>query len=100
VHEAGRLDGAAGRHQRLTGDLPAEDPLGADGRAHAAKRRLPDLAQIEHFEQLVDGRLAAEHAHRLGRAADDASTREPSWCTRSVLVEPGALGGLPATTTT
>ncbi|BCJ50983.1 hypothetical protein Asp14428_24580 [Actinoplanes sp. NBRC 14428] len=35
-----------------------------------------------------------------GRHTVLGSTSEPSWWTRRVLVEPGAFGGLPATTTT
>ena len=102
VHLALRVDGAAGRDQRLAGDLAAEHPLRADRRADPPERRLADRVEVQHLQELVDRGLADERldsGHCIARA-DAASTSEPSWCTRRVLVEPGVPGGLPATITT
>ena len=71
------LDGTAGRHQRLPGHLPAEDPLRTDLGAVALELVGGERPQVEQFEQLVDGRLAghqvgqlvaAESAPQAGRA--------------------------------
>ena len=102
VHEPLRVDGAAGGDQGLAGDLAAVHPLWADRGAHPPEGHLAGRVEVQHFEQLVDRRLADRDptvAHCSARA-DAASTSEPSWCTRSVLVEPGVPGGLPATITT
>ena len=88
--------GTAGRDQCLACHLAAEHPLGAGLRAHALEGGRVDLLEVEDLEQLVDGGLALQ---RQGHT-EAGSTSEPSWCTRRVFVEPGAFGGLPATTTT
>jgi len=63
---------------------------------HFAGRRALDIEGLgdKIVDQLVDGGLTG------GRVRQRVSTSDPSWCTRSVLVEPGVPGGLPATTTT
>ena len=94
VHEPGRVDSTPGRHQRLPGHLPAEDPLLPDRRALPLEVVRAQPPQVEQRQQLVDGRLPGDYP---GHAK---SVIEPSWCTRSVLVEPGVPGGLPATITT
>jgi hypothetical protein len=96
VHGAGRVDSAAGGDQGLAGDLTAEDSLRTDLGAFALERGRVDLLEVENLEELVDGGLSGE---RQGQTVA-GSTSVPSWWTRSVLVAPGALGGLPATTTT
>ena len=96
VHGALGVDRTPGGDQGLPGDLAAEDALGAGLRALAHEGRRVQLLEVEDLEQLVDGGLSAE---RFGHSSA-GSVSEPSWCTRRVLVEPGALGGEPATTTT
>ena len=86
----------------VTGDLAAVHPLGTDRGAHSPEGPLPGRGQVEDLQELVDRGLADQGApggHCRARA-DAASTSDPSWCTRSVLVEPGVPGGLPATITT
>ena len=95
VHETRLLDRTAGGDQRLTGHLPAEHPLRAHLGALADEGGRVDLLQVEDVEKLIDGGLPVQRRH-----AELWSVSEPSWCTRRVLVEPGAFGGEPATTTT
>nr|GID83191.1 hypothetical protein Ade03nite_21150 [Actinoplanes derwentensis] len=95
VYVPGGVDGAAGGDQRLSGDLAAEHALGSGLRAFALEAGRVDLQQIKEIEKLVDGGLSVEQGHTVA-----GSTSEPSWWTRRVLVEPGAFGGEPATTTT
>src|SRR5690606_25006235 len=66
-----------------------------DAHAHTAVGHLVQLREVEHLQQQVDrglaGELATHHATRAGT---------PTRCTRGVVVDPGAPGGLPATITT
>jgi len=94
-----RVDGAAGGDQRLPGHLTAVHPQRPVQRARPAEGHPARRLEVEHLEEEVDRRLAdGDLGHRRFTVA--GSTREPSWWTRSVLVEPGVPGGLPATTTT
>ncbi|GAB1690520.1 hypothetical protein KRM28CT15_23230 [Krasilnikovia sp. M28-CT-15] len=100
VHEAVLLDRAAGGDQRLTGHLAAEDPLGTHLRALTLEGGRVDLLEVENVQELIDRGLSAQGLAHWAPLTVAGSTSEPSWCTRSVLVLPGAFGGLPATTTT
>ncbi|GLY01947.1 hypothetical protein Acsp01_23260 [Actinoplanes sp. NBRC 101535] len=96
MHLPVRLDGAARGDQRLSGDLTAEHTLGSGLRALTPEGGRVDLLQIQEIQELVDGGLPLQwQGHTVA-----GSTSEPSWWTRRVLVEPGAFGGEPATTTT
>ncbi|GAA4961304.1 hypothetical protein GCM10025331_60850 [Actinoplanes utahensis] len=95
VDVPGGVDGAAGGDQRLSGDLAAEHALGSGLRAFALEGGRVDLLQVEEFQKLVDGGLSLQQGQTFA-----VSTSEPIWWTRRVLVEPGAFGGEPATTTT
>ena len=57
VQRMGRpvIDGAAGRDQRLTDHLAAEDALPADLRAAAAKEILLQRFEVEDVEEILDG---------------------------------------------
>ncbi|GAA1042260.1 hypothetical protein GCM10009557_67850 [Virgisporangium ochraceum] len=88
MDRARRVHGAAGGHERLGGHLAAEHPQPTGRWVRALKRHLLDLLQVEEIDESVY------------RAGGHPSTSDPSWCIRSVLVAPGELAGVPATTTT
>ena len=69
VHGAARLHGAGGRHQRLAGHLPAEDPLALLVGRHPAEQVDLDRLEVEQLHQRVDGVLrhgAHPRVRRLG----------------------------------
>ena len=78
VHRPVRRHGAAGGDERLTGDLPAEDPLQRLVRLLAAEDVDLDALEVEQLHELVQG------GHVGHRASMSTAVAAPQ--------TPGALG--------